>query len=355
MKQKIIFFLIFFLIVINVYSETIDYNQILDDLTLESVTRTPYFNYRVTGNVNIHQEPANGSKKITVSPKKIYTIQRYEDSFWYICITEQGDKGYIELSTVDFLDDNYQKNELVLLNSSERFNRFGPLLIYRHDKNTKVFEDKFFWEDSNYYQLTLIEEQFFAVVLLYFEASNNLLFYYDDLKNPVYASSVPVVCEEYGKIYTCGRSFYPPDSFMIFDLKNELNIVYIAWVNAESQALGLSWPNITIEDSALNIKYKEYEDIKIKLDKNGIPIEHPALNIRPLSVGVLTDDKVRIRKRPNLNGKHIAYLQKDDIVEIINRTEKKMKIGDMDDFWYKIRTNDGIYGWTYGFFVDIKK
>jgi hypothetical protein len=69
-------------------------------------------------------------------------------------------------------------------------------------------------------------------------------------------------------------------------------------------------------------------------------------------VGVVNDSRVRIRKEPNLDGENIGYLNKDQIVFILDETLESMKIGKMDSVWFKIRTLDGIEGWSYGYFID---
>ncbi len=69
--------------------------------------------------------------------------------------------------------------------------------------------------------------------------------------------------------------------------------------------------------------------------------------------GILNDLKVRIRKEPNLNGEQLGYLNKGQKVSILEETDQKMKIGEMDAVWYKVETEDGVVGWAYGWFIDI--
>ncbi len=70
-------------------------------------------------------------------------------------------------------------------------------------------------------------------------------------------------------------------------------------------------------------------------------------------IGILNDSQVRIRKDPNLEGEHIGYLNKDQIVYVVDETNNSMKIGKMDSKWYKVRTFEGIEGWSYGAFIDL--
>jgi len=70
--------------------------------------------------------------------------------------------------------------------------------------------------------------------------------------------------------------------------------------------------------------------------------------------GILNDSRVRIRDFPNLEGNHLGYLNKNQRVEIIGQTSTEEQIGDMSSVWYKIRTEEGLEGWVYGWFIDIE-
>jgi len=102
--------------------------------------------------------------------------------------------------------------------------------------------------------------------------------------------------------------------------------------------------------------YTNRNDSSIKLydfiDEHMKEIKIDTLNIET-RYGVLNDSRVRIREAPDLQGKHIGYLDKDQRVEIVDQTDEKMKIGDMEAVWYKIRTENGVIGWVYGWFIDV--
>jgi hypothetical protein len=70
--------------------------------------------------------------------------------------------------------------------------------------------------------------------------------------------------------------------------------------------------------------------------------------------GVLNDSEVRVRGKPNLEGTPTGALQKGQHVVILDETEDKMQIGDMEAKWYKIETEEGLIGWSYGYFIDVK-
>ncbi len=71
-------------------------------------------------------------------------------------------------------------------------------------------------------------------------------------------------------------------------------------------------------------------------------------------IGILNASRVRIRRKPSLDGENLGYLEKDQIVYILNKTDEKMIIGEMESVWYKIKTLEGIEGWTYGFFIELE-
>ncbi len=355
MRYKIFILSITLLMSNNLLSEEIDYQKIYDELPENINIDIQYFKYSVSGSINIYENPSSDSSFISVDTNKIYTIQRYEETYWYLCRTEEDEKGYIDLSSVNFNDEKYRFYEERLLDKYDRFQRFGPLLVYKSEDDIIVFEDEKYWEDSLTYTLEAVEMNYFVIAESTFESSIIMLVNYNDIKNPVFASSIPIINEEKSIIYSCGRSFYPPDLLMIFDLNNELNLMYSAWVSVDGLPRFPSMPRLSLNDNSINIKYEEKENIIVPLDSDGIPQSSPLLDIKPPVFGEATENQVEIRKRPNLDAEQIGYLQDGDRFKIINRTKNEMIIGDMNDYWYKIITTDGLYGWSYGFFIQTKK
>jgi hypothetical protein len=71
---------------------------------------------------------------------------------------------------------------------------------------------------------------------------------------------------------------------------------------------------------------------------------------------VLNDSRVRVRENPNLEAQHLGYLNVDDEVEVLDRSGIKVQIGELNDWWYKIkRKSDGLEGWAYGPFLDLEE
>jgi hypothetical protein len=73
-----------------------------------------------------------------------------------------------------------------------------------------------------------------------------------------------------------------------------------------------------------------------------------------LEWGVVNDQGVRIRKEPTLEGAQIGSLSKGERVTVLGRTDAKMKMGEMEAYWYFIHTEKGLEGWAYGFYIDVE-
>ncbi len=79
----------------------------------------------------------------------------------------------------------------------------------------------------------------------------------------------------------------------------------------------------------------------------------PAFNDNfPETNGLLNESGVRIRSNPDLRGEQLAYLERNDFVKILDQTDEKMRIGDMDYYWYYIERDDHLKGWVYGAFIN---
>ena len=71
--------------------------------------------------------------------------------------------------------------------------------------------------------------------------------------------------------------------------------------------------------------------------------------------GKLNDSRVRLRDKPNLNSNTLNYLNINDEILIINKSQEKELIENMYSYWYQIRTVKGDEGWMYGYFLDINE
>jgi hypothetical protein len=77
------------------------------------------------------------------------------------------------------------------------------------------------------------------------------------------------------------------------------------------------------------------------------------LLFRP-TTAVSTESRVRIRENPNLEAQTFGHLERGDELEVTDRSGIKVKIGEMTDWWYRIRRkSDGLEGWAYGAFLKL--
>jgi hypothetical protein len=70
--------------------------------------------------------------------------------------------------------------------------------------------------------------------------------------------------------------------------------------------------------------------------------------------GVLNENRVRVRAYPTLGAQILGHLERGDRVEVIERSGARERIAEMNDFWYRVRREDGLVGWSYGQFIDLQ-
>lgn len=69
-------------------------------------------------------------------------------------------------------------------------------------------------------------------------------------------------------------------------------------------------------------------------------------------VGVVNVDRLRFRSDNDIHSKTLRYLDKGAIVTILEKNNMRVKIGEMEDYWYQIEY-EGITGWVFGYFIDV--
>lgn len=70
---------------------------------------------------------------------------------------------------------------------------------------------------------------------------------------------------------------------------------------------------------------------------------------------VCNDDKVRVRKEPNLNCDTVTFINKNDSVKIKDQSDRKFEIDGEEWYWHEVELPDGKTGWVYGKYLDIEK
>ena len=69
----------------------------------------------------------------------------------------------------------------------------------------------------------------------------------------------------------------------------------------------------------------------------------------------VTDTHIRVRENPNLQAKHMGFLEKGDTVKVLDRSGPKETIDPWGEHpWYRIvRESDGLSGWCFGAFLNL--
>jgi Bacterial SH3 domain len=60
---------------------------------------------------------------------------------------------------------------------------------------------------------------------------------------------------------------------------------------------------------------------------------------------------VRVRSTPSTSGEEVARLPIGAIVNELEQSTAKEKIGSSEDYWYRVSTSDGKQGWVFGSFI----
>ena len=69
-------------------------------------------------------------------------------------------------------------------------------------------------------------------------------------------------------------------------------------------------------------------------------------------IGRVNGSGLRVRENWTLDARILDHLSLDEIVEVLDTSPSRTKIGDMNTHWFKIRRG-GLTGWVYGYFLDL--
>lgn len=122
--------------------------------------------------------------------------------------------------------------------------------------------------------------------------------------------------------------------------------IYIQFFNIWGEHKG--WKNKLSVSDILSLEHND----KVYMLYNSIKNCMQKLSLNIPKWGLLNDSNVRIREKPSLEANIITTLDKDKLLKIIEVSDEKMKISDMNSYWYKVILESGQIGWIYGYFVD---
>jgi hypothetical protein len=71
--------------------------------------------------------------------------------------------------------------------------------------------------------------------------------------------------------------------------------------------------------------------------------------------GTAVASGVRVREYANLQAETLGELAAGDELEVLDRSGTKVRIGDQEAWWYKVRrAADGLEGWSYGAYIEVE-
>lgn len=78
------------------------------------------------------------------------------------------------------------------------------------------------------------------------------------------------------------------------------------------------------------------------------------LGVDKRTVGVVTDNRVRIREKPNTSSSIVGYVYENEYAWVLEQSKETETIGGSTAPWIKVRMTDGREGWVFGAFLDIQ-
>lgn len=88
------------------------------------------------------------------------------------------------------------------------------------------------------------------------------------------------------------------------------------------------------------------------VDKDIFPYLKDDNHISSKKFGVVTVDRLRFRSSNDIHAKTLRYLDSGDVVEILEKDSTRVRINNMEDYWYNIKFK-GITGWVFGYYLEI--
>ncbi len=65
----------------------------------------------------------------------------------------------------------------------------------------------------------------------------------------------------------------------------------------------------------------------------------------------VTSDGLRLRDRPDTGSTVLGELHTDTVLLLVESTGERSRIGDFDDYWWHVKTVEGIEGWVFGAYL----
>jgi hypothetical protein len=105
-----------------------------------------------------------------------------------------------------------------------------------------------------------------------------------------------------------------------------------------------------LNEDSFWIESEAYKNIGSTFDKDAVYYRLSGQNVMS-QPACINDSRVRIRVQPNLQSDTWGFLNKGEKVTVIDKSKDKQKIGDMENFWYKVDVSYYPDGWVYGEYI----
>jgi hypothetical protein len=64
-------------------------------------------------------------------------------------------------------------------------------------------------------------------------------------------------------------------------------------------------------------------------------------------------DGLPLREDPQQEARRVYKLREGQVVKVLSRGEQKVQVASYEDYWYRVLTDDGYEGWSFGYFLPV--
>lgn len=106
------------------------------------------------------------------------------------------------------------------------------------------------------------------------------------------------------------------------------------------------------DDKEIFYTTPDYTDYITIFDEN---FQFDANRVDPFfrRTAVVNDGPLNMRDKPSLDGNKVGYMPTNMGMLIYEKSNEKMKIGEYNDYWYRVAAENGFHGWCYGAFITL--
>ncbi len=321
-KKQVIIFINILIISLKGFTQNISW----EDMNLKTAKELHARSYVIEGDVKLFNEKFSGSDYTNINSERLYLFDRIDDTFLFQAISEDGDKGYVNVSLIHFITDSYYDSESELIKNNPFFNRFGPLLVFDNGKIERIFENKqdLIYGDSGYnWKLKYFDEHLFVVLCSEMEGGRWYYYPLSNLEQRIESYSIPTYNKKHNIAISAGKPWPPgPLHLSVHDVSDNFNVNF----NNDIYGIPLNtrWKVSSLDDAFL-IEIENGDVIIISINEDNNP-ERVFKLTQPVPLtgqsGVVNDGPLRIREHPDTYCKIIGNLNKNEKVDFLYRTKE---------------------------------